>query len=65
MGKMIQEKPGNRYNWWTVLSFDKVDSHRDARFWCRCELCGNHYSVKGYTLRNGTSTKCVQCAKKR
>lgn len=58
---MINEKPGTRYGDWMILKFDKIDSHRDARFLCRCTLCDHVYSVKGYTLRNGASTKCREC----
>lgn len=65
MSAFIDEKPGARYNNWCVLKFHKIDNHHDARWFCRCELCGDVYSVKGYTLRNGQSTKCSICATKR
>lgn len=65
MGAFLVEKPNARYGDWTVLSFHKIDSHSDARWWCRCQLCGHVYSVKGYTLRNGHSTKCAPCALRR
>lgn len=61
----INEIPGTRYKHWTVVKFHKIDSHNDARFICKCELCKQEYSVKGYTLRNGSSTKCKKCAGKR
>jgi len=61
---MINERPGKTYGNWTVLKFDKVDLYGDARWFCRCEICGEIRSVKGYTLRNGTSTKCRRCADK-
>lgn len=65
MGKnIIYEETGKRYGNWNVLEFHKIDKHRDARYWCQCEICGEIYSVKGYTLRNGQSTKCRPCAKR-
>lgn len=64
MSAFIHEKSGARYNDWTIRQFHKIDSHGDARWWCTCERCGRDYSVKGYTLRNGQSTKCRQCADK-
>lgn len=64
MGVFIDEKPGTIYKHWKVLGFHKIDSHGDARFWCRCSLCDEVYSVKGYTLRNEQSTKCRCCADK-
>jgi hypothetical protein len=65
MSAFIKEKINSHYGNWTVLEFDQIDSHSDARWWCRCEICGEIYSVKGYTLRNGHSTKCLSCAKRR
>ena len=62
---LIVEKSGARYGNWTILNFHKIDSHHDARYWCRCELCGEIYSVKAFTLRNGRSTKCSACARER
>lgn len=65
MKKIIQEKSNEHYCFWTVLSFHKIDKHGDARWFCRCEICGDIYSVKGFTLRNGQSTKCKKCARRR
>lgn len=62
MNMFINERPGNRYGHWQVLKFHKIDSHGDARWFCKCELCGGIHSVKGFTLRNGQSTKCMCCA---
>lgn len=62
MRELIEEMPESHYGFWTVLGFHKVDKHGDARWFCRCELCGEIYSVKGFTLRNGRSTKCRPCA---
>jgi len=61
MTHMIYETPGTRYGHWEVLSFHEVDSHGDARWWCRCSICGGIYSVAGFRLRNGKSTKCWPC----
>lgn len=63
--KTIDEKLGARYDNWTVLEFHKIDNHNDARWFCKCELCGDIYSVRGFTLRNGQSTKCKRCARRR
>lgn len=62
MSAFINEKLSNQYGFWRVLKFHKIDTHHDARWKCKCTLCGNIYSVKGYTLRNGQSTKCKHCA---
>lgn len=64
MSSFIDEKPGTIYVHWKVLRFHKIDSHGDARWWCRCLMCNKIYSVRGYTLRNGQSTKCRRCADK-
>lgn len=64
MRTKIEEKAGKCHGNWIVLKFDRIDEHDDARWWCQCALCGDIYSVKGYTLRNGHSTKCLPCAKR-
>ena len=61
---IIQEKENTKYGFWTVLEFDRVDEHHDARWLCRCELCGEIHSVRGFTLRNGKSTHCRFCNRK-
>lgn len=64
MGAFILEKAGKKYGHWRVHSFHQMDSHGDARWWCKCELCGNLYSVRGFSLRNGRSTRCIHCKHK-
>jgi hypothetical protein len=64
MKAIIKEKTGKVYGFWTILSFHRIDSHGDARWWCKCNLCGDKHSVRGYTLRNGQSTKCFSCARR-
>ena len=65
MRTVIQEKINSRYGSWTVLKFHRIDWHGDARWWCRCELCKEVYSVRGFSLRNGTTTMCKPCAIRR
>lgn len=62
--KLIKEESNAHYGYWTVLKFHKISPHGDARWWCRCELCGQMTSVNGFSLRNGTSTKCRDCARR-
>lgn len=64
MGALIKENAGRKYGFWEVLGPDGIDSHADARWKCRCLLCGEVYSVRGFTLRNGTSHCCKSCANK-
>ena len=63
--QIIYEKPGAKYGNWTVIKFHKIDSHGDARWWCKCNMCGEIFSVRGFSLRNGKSTKWYQCSRKR
>ena len=65
MSAFIKEKVNSHYGNWTVLKFHKIDNHSDARWWCKCELCERIYSVRGFTLRNGQSTKCKKCVRRR
>lgn len=61
MSAFIEEKPGTIYGHWEIIKFHKIDNHGDARWWCRCLLCNQAYSVRGYTLRNGQSSHCCEC----
>lgn len=65
MGAFIKMRPGEIYGHWEVLSFDRIDSHTDARWKCKCLLCGEVHSVRGFSLRNKTTHSCKQCANKR
>lgn len=65
MRTVIQEKTEHHYGNWVVIGFDRTDNHGDARWWCRCELCGEIYSIRGFSLRNGTTTMCKPCAIRR
>lgn len=60
----IEEKSDTRYGYWIVREFDKISNHGDAKWWCTCNLCGRDVSVNGFALRNGTSTKCKNCARR-
>lgn len=62
MGPLIKEKAGAQYGNWTVIKFHMIDGHGDARRWCKCGLCGDVYSVRGFALRNRTTSKCKPCA---
>ena len=64
MSSIIFEEPGTIYGSWKVISYDKVDKKHNAMFLCECTECGNIYSVRGFTLRNGHSKHCVRCNKK-
>lgn len=62
MRPFIREKKGAKYGEWRVIKFHRIDGHGDARWWCKCNLCGEVYSVRGFALRNGTTRKCKPCA---
>lgn len=48
---------GNKYNRWTVISYEGVDKKRNGLWKCSCE-CGNIKIVRGYTLTGNTSKSC-------
>lgn len=62
MNPIIIEEKGKIYGYWQVLGFSHVDRHHNAVFKCLCLKCGNVKLVRGFTLRNGSSTKCKNCA---
>jgi len=52
---------GKKFGNWTVLK--KIDPFFRVTKWkCVC-LCGNEVDVCGSSLKNGTSTKCIECRK--
>lgn len=53
---MKKDLTGQKFGRWTVLSFDKIDSHR-TRWNCICE-CGNKRSVIRSSLILKKSTSC-------
>ena len=64
MSAFVKEQSGKKYGYWRVVSFHKIDPHGDARWWCKCESCGHIYSVRGFSLRNGSTKHCRHCNKK-
>ena len=60
MGEYMKyDLTGTKCGKWNVLSYAGVKG-RDSIYNCRCD-CGLEKTVKGYYLKNGYSTQCVQC----
>lgn len=47
---------------WQVINFDSLNSHSDAMWRCRCNLCGRIKTLTAHSLISGRSTKCRSCA---
>lgn len=60
MSKMI-DITGQRFGKLTVIERGPNSNKGGARWYCKCD-CGNIHLVVGTNLRNGTITKCKQCA---
>ena len=61
----IKNEIGKTFGRWTVLrDIGKRSIHGMAYWECRCE-CGNIRHVRGDSLRRGTSTQCIECARKK
>lgn len=62
----VKDLSGKQFNHWEVLQLSYIDkkSH-NAYFACRCDICGRVYDVRSDSLQEGTSTKCVNCARNR
>lgn len=56
---------GLKIGFWDVLEKDNEKSkEKHQSYWkCRCNLCGNIYSVRGSSLNNGKSQKCGICSR--
>ena len=56
---------GLKIGFWDVLEKDNEKSkEKHQSYWkCRCNLCGNIYSVRGSSLINGNCQKCGICSR--
>lgn len=53
---------GQKIGNWTVLYYIGIaGKSRDAIYQCKCD-CGLEKPVKGYHIKNGYSSKCVNCS---
>lgn len=53
----LENITGQRFGHWTVIEYAGR-----SKWLCRCD-CGKITAVVGATLRNGTSTRCMSCAR--
>jgi hypothetical protein len=64
MGRSRQYIPiGTAYGKWTVLLICAEKPYEPTKYLCRC-ICGNERAVAAFTLKNGSSKQCTQCATK-
>jgi len=59
--EQVIDLTGKVFGEWTVIERAANSKSRSTRSRCRCS-CGAVKTVKGYTLRNGTSQRCRRCA---
>lgn len=57
MGKPI-DLTGQHFGTLKVIERAGNDRHGNARWVCRCEVCGREVVVRGYDLRNGGTRSC-------
>lgn len=60
MSRIIDRK-GQKFNKWTILEFDKLNSKGSAMWFCRCE-CGLEKSLVISNVTNGQSKCCKFCS---
>ncbi len=63
-GHSFIDLTGQVFGKWTVLGPHSIDKHGTYMWLCRCE-CGREVSVASAHLRNGDSTQCNRCARRR
>jgi hypothetical protein len=54
-------KPGDRFDCLEVIRRDPQGKTQHAYWICRCD-CGREYKARGASLRDGSTTRCQQCA---
>ena len=52
------------FGYWDVIEKDvELSKAKNISYWkCKCQLCGQVYSVRGTALNTGKSTKCSHCS---
>lgn len=58
----FKDLTGKTFGYWEVEGFSTFDRKHNAKFVCRCSLCGDRYDVYSLNLQSGHSTKCRRCA---
>lgn len=57
----IIDLSGKIFGHWTVISYNN-SSKKNARWFCKCNLCDKIESVLAYNLKNGASKQCRSCS---
>lgn len=67
MSRQLIDLSGQRFGEWKVLAKGQYllsSGSKRVTWTCRCS-CGMVHDVLSASLRDGTSTRCVDCAKQR
>lgn len=57
----VKDRSGQKFNKWTILTFDKLDSKGEAMWLCQCS-CGFKKSLVIGNVTSGQSKQCRQCS---
>lgn len=62
---MVELEKGSRIGFWELIEKDEEKSKKSHNsYWkCKCHLCGNIYSVRASSLKNGKTKKCGICSR--
>lgn len=55
---------GSVFGKWVVISYGEKDKHNKRKWLCKC-CCGDEYMVGEGDLKQGKSTQCRKCSRKR
>lgn len=58
--KNSNDLKGKKFGEWTVIERSSKTSSGNQNWLCVCS-CDREFEVRGYTLKNGSSTKCKHC----
>jgi len=60
----MKDLTGSVFGQWTVVSYKEKDKHNKRKWLCKCS-CGDDYIVAEGDLKQGKSTQCKKCSRKK
>ena len=64
MTKRCNNKPGDTYNWWTLIAYDHKEP-RQGEFWLMECKCGARHVKRLNAIKRGQGKSCHECYLKR
>jgi len=64
MGRPIRNLTGEIFGCYTALRFVETDKRQNARWLCKCNVCGYSRVISRSNLVNSPKDSCMSCSRK-